>query len=100
MQTHFQTLFTANPVMPTSVTEAKQVRKDKFWQSLIIGFFLVVLGYSLQLTTFVGTFTEISTLFFWAFGLDLTLDTVRTLSAKKRNGFSVTVRSVRVGRGS
>jgi hypothetical protein len=26
----------------------------------------------------VGTFTEISTLFFWAFGLDLTLDTIKT----------------------
>jgi len=83
LQTHFQTLFTADPVTPTVVTEETQLKKDKRWQSLIIGFFLIVLGYSLQLATFVGTFTEISTLFFWAFGLDLTLDTVKTLSAKK-----------------
>ncbi len=83
MRTHLQTLFTADPVTATSVTEANKLKQDKFWQSLVVGIIITVFGYSTQLTTFVGTFTEISTLFFWAFGLDLTVDTVRTLATKK-----------------
>jgi hypothetical protein len=83
IRSHFQTLFTAAPVMPTSVTAARQLWRDKFWQSLVVGLIVTVFGYTTQLGTFVGTFTELSTLFFWAFGLDLTVDTVKTLAAKK-----------------
>ena len=83
MHTHFQTLFTPDPVARTSVTEKSQLQMDKLQQSALIGLIVVIFGYTMQLSTFVGTFAELSTLFFWAFGLDLTLDTLKTLSVKK-----------------
>ena len=43
---------------------------------------LVVAGYGLQLSTFVGTFTDFSTLFFWAFALDLTVDQIGKVAKK------------------
>lgn len=82
VRTSFQTLFTPAPTLPTSVTDAAQLKKDKRTQSVVIGLLLIVAGYGLQLNTFVGTFADFSTLFFWAFGLDLTVDAV-TKAAKK-----------------
>jgi hypothetical protein len=82
VRTRFQTLFTPAPTLPTSVTDAAQLKKDKLAQSVVIGLLLIVAGYGLQLNTFVGTFADFSTLFFWAFGLDLTVDAV-TKAAKK-----------------
>jgi hypothetical protein len=84
VRTRLQTLFTASPTQPTSVTLEAQLKKDKRMQSLILGLLLIIAGYGLQLNTFVGTFTEFSTLFFWAFGLDLTVEVIR--GAAKKNG--------------
>jgi|CXWL01.1.fsa_nt_gi hypothetical protein len=83
VRTRFQTLFTASPTQPTSVTLEAELKKDKCVQSLTLGLLLIVAGYGLQLNTFVGTFTEFSTLFFWAFGLDLTVEALR--GAAKKN---------------
>ena len=79
---HFQTLFAPPPVARTHVTPAGQLRKDKLLQSFVIGTLLIVAGYGLQLNTFVGTFTDFSTLFFWAFGLDITVDALKNIAHK------------------
>ena len=76
VRTLFQTIATLSPAFPTSVTDAATLRKEKMLQSLVIGLLLIVAGYGLQLGTFVGTFTDFSTLFFWAFALDLTVDQI------------------------
>jgi len=82
IRTRFQTVATPAPAVATSVTDAATLRKDKMTQSLIIGLLLVVAGYGLQLSTFVGTFTDFSTLFFWAFALDLTVDQIGKVAKK------------------
>jgi hypothetical protein len=76
IRTRFQTIAMAAPVLRTPVTDAAKLRRDKMLQSLVLGVLLIVGGYGLQLSTFVGTFTDFSTLFFWAFALDLTVDQV------------------------
>jgi hypothetical protein len=82
IHTLFQTIATPSPAVSTTVTDATTLRKEKRLQSLVIGFLLIVAGYGLQLSTFVGTFTDFSTLFFWAFALDLTVDQIGKLAKK------------------
>jgi hypothetical protein len=82
IRTRFATTLTPAPTLPTSVTSAAKLKKDKLMQSMVIGVVLLVAGYGLQLNTFVGTFAEFSTLFFWAFGLDLTVDAVAKAARK------------------
>lgn len=82
IHTLFQTIATPSPAVRTSVTDAATLRKEKRLQSLVIGFLLIVAGYGLQLSTFVGTFTDFSTLFFWAFALDLTVDQIGKVAKK------------------
>jgi len=82
VHSHFQMILSPLPAVPTSVTNAQQLKRDKRTQTVVIGIVLIALGYGLQLNTFVGTFTDFSTLFFWAFGLDLTLDALKTASRK------------------
>jgi hypothetical protein len=82
IRTRFQAVTTAAPVVPTSVTDTATLKRDKLTQSLVIGVLLIVAGYGLQLNTFVGTFVEFSTLFFWAFALDQTVDQVGKLVKK------------------
>jgi hypothetical protein len=82
LRTWYNVVTAPAPAMPTSVTLGKELMWDKGLQSAIIGLLLIVAGYGLQLNTFVGTFTDFSTLFFWAFALDLTVDQVKTLTKK------------------
>lgn len=82
IRTRFQSVATSAPVVPTSVTDAATLSRDKLIQSLAIGVLLIVAGYGLQLNTFVGTFVDFSTLFFWAFALDQTVDQVGKLVKK------------------
>jgi len=64
------------------VTPEAQLKRDKRIQSLLVGVVLLIAGYGLQLNTFIGSFTDFSTLFFWAFGLDLTVDTISKVTKK------------------
>jgi hypothetical protein len=82
IHTLFQRIATPASAVPTSVTDAARLKREKITQSLIIGLLLVVAGYGLQLSTFVGTFTDFSTLFFWAFALDLTVDQIGKVTKK------------------
>jgi hypothetical protein len=74
IRTRFQAVATPTPAVPTSFTDAATLKRDKLTQSLVVGLLLIVAGYGLQLNSFVGTFVDFSTLFFWAFALDQTVD--------------------------
>jgi hypothetical protein len=80
--TRYQTVTMPSPAIPTSVTAASKLWLDKLIQSAIIGLLVILAGYGLQLNTFVGTFTDFSTLFFWAFALDLTVEQVGRITKK------------------
>ncbi len=82
IHTLFQTIATPAPAVRTSVTDAARLKREKRTQSLIIGLLLILAGYGLQMNTFVGTFTDFSTLFFWAFALDLTVDQIGKVTKK------------------
>ena len=43
-------------------------------QAAIIGILILVIGYLMFTDAFIGTVKELALIFFWAFGLDLTLD--------------------------
>jgi hypothetical protein len=82
IRTRFQAVAAPAPAVPTSFTDAATLTRDKFTQSLLIGLLLIVAGYGLQLNTFVGTFVDFSTLFFWAFALDQTVDQLGKIMKK------------------
>jgi hypothetical protein len=81
-RTRIQTVLMRAPAVRTAVTDAAKLKREKSIQSLVIGLILIVAGYGLQLNTFVGTFTDFSTLFFWAFALDLTVDQIGKIAKK------------------
>jgi hypothetical protein len=61
----------------------RSLRCAKLAQSFLIGLLLVILGYGLYWEKFIGSFADFSQIFFWAFGLDITLDTVLKTIPKK-----------------
>lgn len=69
-----------------SSEHAYNTQTELFWakakQTLILGAIICVLGYTTYAAKFVGTFDELASIFFWAFGLDLTLDAVTRVSRK------------------
>ena len=64
------------PALPTKVTVARQLWRNKLLQTLGVAVFAGLGGYGLFSSNWVGTFADFSAAFFWAFGLDLTLDAV------------------------
>jgi hypothetical protein len=81
---HFWYRWITTPVsvVGTAVTPKDQLKKEKRIQSGIIFLLLTFAGYGLQLDKFIGTFTDFSSLFFWAFALDLTVDQVIKITKK------------------
>lgn len=70
--------------LPAFVARTKgQVVWNKFLQSLLVGVLLGLIGYSIYAEKFVGNFSDFILIFFWAFGLDLTVDTVVKSLPKK-----------------
>jgi len=69
-------------VRPTLVTATKQLMKDKAWMTAGVAVTLTLVGYGLFRDSWVGTFADFSAAFFWAFGLDLTLDQVLKATRK------------------
>ena len=61
----------------TPVTPGTQLFWDKSLQSIVLFVLVGLGGVMLYESTFVGTFEDFSKIFFWAFGLDITLDAVR-----------------------
>lgn len=62
------------PVFPTRVEH--RLWLSKLWQTLGTGVLAVIGGYGLFSAAWIGSFADFSTAFFWAFGLDLTVDAV------------------------
>ncbi|HEX3744441.1 MAG TPA: hypothetical protein VHW09_10945 [Bryobacteraceae bacterium] len=70
------------PARPTLLSTTRQLMKDKLWLTLGVGVVLTVVGYGLYQDAWVGTFADFSAAFFWAFGLDLTIDQVMKATKK------------------
>jgi hypothetical protein len=66
------------PDEPVEVRTRKQLLLDKSLQSFILFILVGAGGLSLYHSTFVGNLDDFFKIFFWAFGLDLTVDAVRT----------------------
>lgn len=59
-----------------------QLAAAKFWQTVIAGSGITILGYLLYADKFVGTPAEMAAIFFWGFGLDVTVDKLVELSGR------------------
>jgi hypothetical protein len=58
----------------TRVQTLMQLALAKFFQFVIIGLGILIVGYLLFADKFVGTFADMAGVFLWAFGLDVTID--------------------------
>lgn len=65
------------------IEDENQLKWAKRKLSMIIGVILLLIGYGLYREKFVGNFSDFLLIFFWAFGLDVTLDTVVKLAGQK-----------------
>jgi hypothetical protein len=70
------------PLASVRVRTSRRLFKEKFLQSMVIAVLLSLVGYGLYADNFVGSFKDFSLVFFWAFGLDLTTDTLLRLARK------------------
>jgi hypothetical protein len=55
-----------------------QLLLDKSIQSVILFILVAIGGLSMYHAAFVGNLDDFAKIFFWAFGLDITVDAVRT----------------------
>ncbi len=62
------------PLSRLRAESRRRVRIAKGWQSVLIGVLMVVWAFGSYSQSYHGTWADISTIFFGAFGLDLTLD--------------------------
>jgi hypothetical protein len=62
-----------------SFPRSTALRAAKFRQTLGLGVVICIFGFSVYAPAFVGHWSELSGIFFWAFGLDLTLDALTRL---------------------
>jgi hypothetical protein len=60
----------------------KVLKRAQATQTLVVGTLLTLFGYSMFEAKFVGTPDDFLSIFFWAFGLDLTIDTVLKLTKR------------------
>jgi TctA family transporter len=67
------------------LTPQNQIFLAKSLQSLLLFVLVGLGGIMLYQNKFVGTFEDFATIFFWAFGLDITIDAVRQ-ATKPRTG--------------
>src|SRR6185503_11716292 len=67
---------------PREFLSAKDLAKAKRKQAIFVGALLAVFGYSTYAAAFIGTATEVITIFFWAFSLDVTADALLKLIKK------------------
>jgi len=52
------------------------LRSAKARWTLAVGVLICIFGFTVYEPKFVGTWAELSSIFFWAFGLDLSLDAI------------------------
>ena len=66
---------------PIEVTRAQTLREimiESLVQFILVGILITVVGYGLFADKFIGTITDMLGIFFWAFGLNITVDTLLT----------------------
>lgn len=62
---------------PLEVLRARtrgELFRDTLWQTVLVGALITLVGYVLFEGKFVGTTQDLAGIFFWAFGLDITVD--------------------------
>lgn len=71
---------------PIAVTRAQTMRElmaESLLQFVIVGILIAVVGYGLFADKFVGTISDMLGIFFWAFGLNITVDALLTAAKPK-----------------
>jgi hypothetical protein len=71
------------PLAALKLRSAWETKRAKFWQTVIIGLLVALLGYITYQDKFVGDLTDFATIFFWAFGIDVSVDTLLKLAPKR-----------------
>lgn len=76
------------PVEPGRVRTYRELLRAKFLQFALTGLGIALIGYLLFEGKFVGTFADVAGIFIWAFGLDVTVDTLLRVAkgAEPRSG--------------
>jgi hypothetical protein len=79
-------MFTTNPPIqvpsyPDTLYQQvyRKLKVARFWEFVLSSIFITFIGYLIHSPTFVGTLDQMSSIFFWAFTLDISLATVLTL---------------------
>jgi hypothetical protein len=72
----------AGPVTWTEAGLARNLWAEKLIQSILLGVIVLAGAYGFNSDSFLGTPADFLTLFFWAFGLDLTVDAVSRITRK------------------
>lgn len=71
-----------NPIEVMRARTVKELFLAKTAQTLIVGAAIAVLGYLFFAENFVGTTKDMAAIFFWGFGLDVSMDNLLGLAAK------------------
>jgi hypothetical protein len=61
-----------------------EIAAAKMWQTLVTALLAGLIGYGLFAPKFIGDYQDFLVIFFWAFGLDLTVDAVSKLAPTAR----------------
>jgi hypothetical protein len=70
------------PIVAARQRTLFEIALAKLWQSALIAILLGLIGYGLYAPKFVGDYHDFLVIFFWAFGLDLTADTLMKVAPK------------------
>jgi hypothetical protein len=65
---------TGEPLEALRARTRRELFQDTLWQTVLVGALIALAGYFLFEGKFVGTVQDLAGIFFWAFGLDITVD--------------------------
>jgi hypothetical protein len=84
----FRTVHAAAPAVRLTASFRARTRREivlaKLWQSFGVAVLAGLVGYGLFAPRFIGDYQDFIVIFFWAFGLDLTIDAVTRLAPATR----------------
>ena len=65
------------------IATVQLLHSAQYWQTLLSGIVILIIGYALYADSFVGKATEIASIFVWAFALDVSVSTIMNSLATK-----------------
>ena len=72
------------PFAEFGATSLRQLMRAKFWQALISGVALTIVGYLIFADTFVGGSGDLLSAFFWGFSTDIGVDALIAAAKAKQ----------------